>query len=249
MKLTILGSGSFTTGPERSKSSHLLEIGKRKILVDAGDGTCNQLMKLGINPTDIDDIFITHFHSDHTLDIYSILVRIHIINQFSDKESKIRIYGPKGTNNFIKGLDKLYDLNILDENDFSAHDVLEKEAFKGFSVTPFAVEHSPSARAYLFEIEGKKIVFSGDSNKCQGIFDASKDADLLIIDCSASKEISEKAHLNTLDIAEICKKSNVKKAVLTHIRPTSYNKNLVVEVKEGFDGEVVLAEDFMEIEI
>ena len=63
MKITILGSGSFIRDLDHFGPGYLLEIGGKKVLVDAGPGVVIQLLKLGLKITDLDYIFISHFHN------------------------------------------------------------------------------------------------------------------------------------------------------------------------------------------
>ena len=62
MRIMSIGSGS--TG-----NSFFLELGGKKILIDLGlncKTIVNALKPLGVGPADIDAVFITHTHSDHT---------------------------------------------------------------------------------------------------------------------------------------------------------------------------------------
>ncbi len=62
MKITHLGSGS-------RGNSVLLSTNESNVLIDCGFSlkkTESRLEKLGVNPTDIDSILVTHHHSDHS---------------------------------------------------------------------------------------------------------------------------------------------------------------------------------------
>src|SRR5260370_36955984 len=50
----------------RAQSSNLLIVNGAQYVIDAGDGVTRRLTRLGTNFRNIDDIFITHPHSDHT---------------------------------------------------------------------------------------------------------------------------------------------------------------------------------------
>jgi len=51
------------------------------------------------------------------------------------------------------------------------------------------------------------------------------------------------------EIGKLCKEAGVKKVVLTHFLPHAKNVDLVSEVKENFDGEVVLGKDLLELNL
>jgi len=50
----------------RAQSSNLLIVNGAFYIVDAGEGVTRRLTRAGIAIRDIDNIFITHPHSDHT---------------------------------------------------------------------------------------------------------------------------------------------------------------------------------------
>ena len=56
-------------------------------------------------------------------------------------------------------------------------------------------------------------------------------------------------HLTAEEIGKLCKEAGVKKVVLTHFLPHAKNVDLVSEVKENFDGEVVLGKDLLELNL
>ncbi|MFH1750373.1 MAG: ribonuclease Z [Candidatus Micrarchaeota archaeon] len=82
---------------------------------------------------------------------------------------------------------------------------------------------------------GKKIIYSGDTLPTPAVVKYSKDADLLIHDSTfldAQKETAkEKFHTTAKECAEIAKKANVKKLVLTHF--SNRYENLEVLLTEA----------------
>src|SRR5437899_9682128 len=50
----------------RAQSSNLLVVNGAQYVIDAGDGVTRRLARLRTNFRNIDNIFITHPHSDHT---------------------------------------------------------------------------------------------------------------------------------------------------------------------------------------
>jgi ribonuclease BN (tRNA processing enzyme) len=70
LELTFLGTGN-AFAPTRYWSSFLVN---GKYLFDAPPTLMPHLNKLGINPRDIEVIFISHFHGDHYLGLPLILM-------------------------------------------------------------------------------------------------------------------------------------------------------------------------------
>ena len=67
MKLTFLGSGSsFSTYETNFHSNMLLESQAQKyLLIDCGADARHSLKKAGFSASDIDAVYISHFHADH----------------------------------------------------------------------------------------------------------------------------------------------------------------------------------------
>ena len=103
------------------------------------------------------------------------------------------------------------------------------------------------------ERKGRKIVYSGDTTPSGRMVEFAKDADLLIHESTFEGDYGDKAyemgHSTSVQAAEIAKKANVKRLILTHVS-TRYKKPdiLETEAKEIF-GNSTVAEDFMEIEV
>ena len=103
------------------------------------------------------------------------------------------------------------------------------------------------------ERKGRKIVYSGDTTPSESMVEFAKDADLLIHESTFEGAYGDKAyemgHSTSVQAAEIAKKANVKRLILTHVS-TRYKKSdiLETEAKEIFENSTV-AEDFMETEV
>lgn len=257
MKLTILGTGTFYVDKERSGPSYLLEVDNKKILIDCGPGTMMRLSEIGLEPGDLDYIFITHFHADHTAELFPLQMNLRLYQFFGgDKKIKFpKIFGPSGIENFTKKLSRIYELPAFDNwseikyEKYKKQIILDKIIIKPFKVDHVVFGLKAKAYALRFEFDNKSIVFSGDCVKCEGLKKATKKANLFICDASYSKNKPGPAHLYTYEIGEIAQGSQVKKVVLSHFYPDTKRMDLVGEVKEKFDGEVIMGKDFLELEI
>ena len=99
--------------------------------------------------------------------------------------------------------------------------------------------------------KGKKIVYSGDTEACRNLVKISKDADLLILDCTYFEELEERNHMNFKQAVEIAKRSGAKRVVLTHISRRYQNESELEKIIEKYRGEteIKLARDFMKVVI
>jgi ribonuclease Z len=139
----FLGTGGSVPSARRSTASVLLVRGGRRLMFDCGEGTQRQLQRsLGL--TQVDEIFLTHFHADHILGLPGLLKTYDL----TAREEPLTIYGPRGLRDLFKMLGRIIgrtdygiDLIEIDPGEAVRHD--------GAEVQAFAVEHSVRANGYV----------------------------------------------------------------------------------------------------
>ncbi|WP_334183137.1 MBL fold metallo-hydrolase [Novosphingobium sp.] len=101
LRWTTLGTaGGPVPTAERSEPANLLTIGERRILVDTGDGTVDQLARIGLDLGAVDTVFISHNHLDHTGGLAAV-IGLRWMNQFP---GVLTVYGPVGTRAVVEGI-------------------------------------------------------------------------------------------------------------------------------------------------
>ncbi|MBN2789218.1 MAG: ribonuclease Z [Candidatus Delongbacteria bacterium] len=103
-------------------------------------------------------------------------------------------------------------------------------------------------------VKGKTIAYIGDTYLSKGIYKTADNADFMIIESTFQKEHEERAkdrtHLTSYMAGNVAHRANVKKIMLYHFSAAyPYSEKFRTEAAEKFDGEIYLAEDFMEIMI
>jgi len=132
----------------------------------------------------------------------------------------------------------------------------QKLHFKGFDLTAVEVQHGiVPALAYRVDIQGKSIVFSGDTAaKTETLTTLSKDADILIahhaIPQMGFNDVVE-LHMKPSRIAEVVNISKPKLLLLSHRmnRTLGYEKQTQAIISEKYKGKIIWAEDLMEISL
>jgi ribonuclease BN (tRNA processing enzyme) len=66
-RVTLLGTGNPVPIPDRFGPATLIEAGDQKLVFDVGRGATIRLFQLGIPLNRVATVFLTHFHSDHTV--------------------------------------------------------------------------------------------------------------------------------------------------------------------------------------
>jgi ribonuclease Z len=123
--------------------------------------------------------------------------------------------------------------------------------------TPLAVRHHPSSLGFLFDFEkeNKKLLYSGDTGAHPPFFRAARDADFLVHDCSAPQRfflnipsLSE-VHTHSRELGRMAEEAGVRTLVPCHFF-SNYDfeiTEIVDEIRERFDGNLILPEDMNKI--
>jgi len=100
---------------------------------------------------------------------------------------------------------------------------------------------------------GLKVVYSGDTGPCEKLIKLAYKADLLIHECtfddSQAEWAYEEGHSTPSSVAKIALKARVKRLILTHVSARYKNTNVLEEQAKKIFSNVVVAKDFMRIEL
>jgi len=254
MELYILGSGTCVPYLRRSSPGIALKIEDNIVLLDSGSGTMRRLLEAGLEYQEIDFMFYTHFHPDHTGDLIPLLFAMkNTPGLLRDKD--LVLVGPEGFEELYNSFISLYGkwITSLSYKIFIQEvSTIENSElpFKNFKVMSTPVLHSKNSVAYRVESEdgeGKQssVVFSGDTDYCESLIKIAKDVDILILECSFPDEKRVSGHLTPSLAGQIAKRSNCKKLILTHFYPVCDSHDILNQCRSVYQGEIVLAEDLM----
>ena len=249
MKLTILGSGTCVPNKKRGSSGYLVETPKSKILLDCGAGTTWKLEKIAINYLEIDHIFFSHLHPDHTGDLVPFLFATKY-SRNKIREKPLFMWGGKGFIKFFDALKKAYDSWIVPK-----HLVLDEirggsESFQDFKIVSTKVPHTENSLAYKITSEEKSLVYSGDTDYSESLVNLAAKCDLLIIECALANDNSKmKGHLTPNEVIKTINEAKPKKVVVTHFYPECDEEKVVETIRGNVDIEVIEAQDLLEIEV
>ena len=88
--VTILGNASAVPTAHSNLSAQLIAYGRKRFLVDCGEGTQHQLFKLHLKQSHIDHILISHLHGDHFYGIFGLISTFHLFG----REKTLHLYAP-----------------------------------------------------------------------------------------------------------------------------------------------------------
>ncbi len=242
--IQILGTGTILSDKNRSCSSTLIKYKDQNILIDVGPGTYTRLKEVNIKFTKLNYIFITHFHPDHISDLIPILFSLANSPKTEERVS-LNVIGPVGLNNFIKGMELSYGnwleifrtkFNLIElANEILLH--------KDFKFIWKKLKHTHESTGYRFEFNDKVIAISGDSGYCSELIELSRNADIAILECAYPDSFQVEGHLSPGLVGKIAQQAKVKKIVLTHLYPETFNSNPLKTIQNYYQGSVVIGKD------
>lgn len=250
MEIIIIGSGTAIPTLKRASPSIFLKIANKNLLIDSGSGTMRRLLDAQIDYLQIDYLFYTHLHPDHTIDFASFLFAYK--NPANLREKDLRVIGPVGFKKFYEQIIFLYgDWIIPQSYNLILTEVWEDDIeFDTYRLKTKPILHSENSVGYRFETQdGKSITISGDTDYCPQIVELAKDTDLLILECAFPDEIKIEGHLTPSFAAKIANESNCKKLLLTHFYPLCDNYDIQSQCKKHYIGKFLLAEDLMKLQV
>ena len=269
IRVTLLGTGTPRPMIERFGASILVQAGKENLLFDAGRGCTIRLWQLGVPLKDVNRLFLTHLHSDHTVGIPDLWLTGWIF----DRAEPLEVWGPNGTGQMMAGLRQAYgyDTEVRSKfgnsragADIRAHDIHEGVVYEanGVKVTTFLVDHGNVKPAFGYRVDygGHSVVLSGDTRPSENLVKHAQGVDLLVHEVYAvtpeelkkdPKEQNIVAYHSTPEQAgEIFSRTHPKLAVYSHIgRGTVAVEELRRRTRKTYAGPLEVGEDLMVIEV
>lgn len=273
--VTLLGTGVPDPRIDRFGSSTLVQANGLNLVFDAGRGAMQRIDQIGIVPAEIDHIFLTHFHSDHTVGLPDLWL-IPWLPPQGRREVPRTITGPVGTKQLTKGLTLAYadDLRIRiadaglnpagvewDVTEFSEDGpVYEKDSV---IVTAFENFHGPALKpsyGYRVDYDGRSVAISGDTKPFENVITHSTGVDLLIHEVAmADPAIADRSpikiimdhHTSPSQAAEVFTAAQPKMAAFTHFVFLGMGpgrpdaSDVMAEASMGYSGPMVAGEDLM----
>lgn len=245
--LTFLGTSTATPDLGSDTASFLIN---NKYLVDTGWCSVTNLRNLGINPSNLECVFFTHFHHDHYLSLPSLLY--YLISKKS--LSNVTFIGPADDLEPViqRALDFLQvsrfwkDLpfpNLVPLTPGQSHETSD------FKVTTCPTLHPVQGLCYRFydKKSNKEFSFTGDSAYYPPIVDHVKGTPLLIHEASlgpveANPEANSYLHSGAVDAARIAKQAEAGQLMLIH-GPIGKAEECVKVAGEIFPNPVIWPEE------
>jgi ribonuclease Z len=165
LAVRFLGTAASRPTVERGLSAIAIQREGETLLFDCGEGTQRQMMRYGITFA-LDDIFFTHFHTDHLVGVIGLLRTL----QLQGRTEPMRLFGPPPAHRLLRqavtfGGDRLsFPVETVEVAPGTPI------ARSGYAIHPFAVDHGGAgAVGYALVEEERRGRFHPDLAREFGI--------------------------------------------------------------------------------
>ena len=224
-----------------------------KYLVDLGYKSALTLADIGIDPNNVENVFVTHCHHDHIMGL-----PLFLFYKMQTKKTTAHIYGHYSE--ITDTVERAKSMCMFDKYYEGAPMPTVHELHSGdsFDVDELHVEcldssHAIKGLCYRFTIGDKTLGILGDSRYTPEIAEFFKGCDAVIHEFSMGVGAPEhdfwgNGHSCAYDAAKTALESGTKKLFLVH-GPMAAVEKSISAIKESFDGDVVSPELWKKYEI
>ncbi|HEY6036044.1 MAG TPA: MBL fold metallo-hydrolase [Kofleriaceae bacterium] len=270
-QLVMLGTGNPLPDPDRSGPATAVVVDDTAYLFDCGPGVVRRAAAAAkkhglpaLEPAKLHHLFVTHLHSDHTLGYADLMFTPWVVG----RAAPLEVYGPPGIAAMTDHLRAAYaeDIAVRTEGLEQAestgpvpnvHEVAAGMIFQDARVriSAFPVHHGSWAHAFGYRIEApdRTIVITGDYAASEdAIIAACAGCDVLVSEGYPSQILEREPgrraymhafHTSAIELGALATRARAKHVVVTHRRSGGSDQVLLDEIRRGYAGPVVLAND------
>ncbi len=221
-KIIFIGTSSGFPSRYRASSSFILSADDKLYQFDAGEGFSGSALRNRIKYNNIEKIFISHLHPDHITGIFLELQMMYL----DGRKKPLDIYVPREA---LDGLQKAMDLFYLFKEKFpfcyrfkplKPNPAFRAQSFSlyvypnlhlednGIFIRKKRKPNKMQSYGYMININGKRILYSGDVSNENDLIDHLGNVHTLIVDGF---------HIDFQSLVEMTTARKVKRLVLTHL--------------------------------
>ena len=253
-RVTVLGSCGAWPEAGRACNGFLVEHLGYTVAMDLGNGTLpNLLATLGSDVAEgLDAVVITHSHPDHMVDAHA-LMRARLYGQ--EGLPKLRLVAPRSV------LARLASLEEDDEEAVTAVFQYEEPVGQSINLGPFTVTttrlpHYVENVGVRLDGQAVAIAYTGDTGPNESITELGRDVDLFIVDATdrhqqpnRPKDGDPELLLTAALAAQAARAAHSRRLMLTHFWPGNDRQRARREAAEYFDGEVIVADEGLVVQL
>ena len=272
MELILFGTGAPPPRVDKNGPSNGIWVNNKLYLVDAARNVSQQIVKAGFKVSEIDQLFFTHFHSDH----YSGFGDFYVSRWLGGAANPLQVWGPAPIVNIVKKMLDYYEYDVelrIAEGVERAGTGIEVNVLSpgdSFEVGGMSIHVDKGTRhgnvddilSYRFDAEGRSVVIASDGSPTDRLAPLAKGANLLLAHFCVP-HIFEKYgitrpftplviahHASAEEVAHAAKEAKVDRLAFSHsVPPVTSNQEALEELSKFYQDEIFAGEDLMRIKV
>ena len=249
MKIYMLGTGTLHPVARQASAGVAVEVDGEVFGFDLGRGVLNRYSEAELDPLGLKYLHLSHLHPDHSSDLVPLLFALRYAPA-QPRTEPLHITAPEGLANLMENLrrgwkwiEPNYPLHLREAEEGSFEEA-------GATITTAFLDHGSMANlGYRIEAGEQAVVYTGDTERGDGLLNLARHANILISECSYTDARAQASHMTPSRLGQLAKAAEVKKLVITHLYPETDPSEVERSVRGHYDGEVVMAEDGMILEL
>ena len=249
VEVCVIGSGTGIPNQRRRPPALVVRLRGHLLLFDCGAGTIWALAEVGLDFKDLDWVWLSHFHPDHTGDLVPLLFAAR--SPLYGRKKPLVIGGAVGLKNFFERLHGVYgnwiemDPSLLTLKEIEPTAAVEMDLPFGRLIS-LAMAHTKESLGYRLETkDGFVLAYSGDTDYCSNAVALARDADLFFCECSFPDHLKTDGHLSPELAGRVAREAGCKRLILTHLYPACDETDVVAACRQEYSGDIEVAEDLM----
>ena len=244
MRATVdfLGAGDAFNAAARCHASYLVRAPSACFLLDCGPTILLALKRASIDGNDIDAVFLSHLHGDHFAGVPFLLLSWVYETR---RQRPVTVVGPPGTEERVQTLYRTMYKELASRPlpfEFRCIEVDpgERRQIGAVDLFPFRVPHQEKeiSLGLRCAVDGKTILYSGDTGWTEDLVTHSQDTDLFICEC-CYYETRVDFHLDYPRLRENHRRFGCRRLVLTHSGAEVEARRAEIDLEVAHDGLVV----------